>query len=411
MSEDFSEDFDLIIVGAGMIGSALAVFLRNTNLKIALIESHEFNISSESSFDDRNLVLSQASKNIFQKQNLWENFHTDITPIRKIYISEENRFGNVFLDSKSLRLDALAYSLKAKDLGSLLHKELANHHSRLNLICPATVCTVSQNAEQVEVELESSGKRHLIKSRLLILADGSNSQFREQIGFTITEKNYHQHAIVSNVQTELAHDFTAYERFSSSGPFALLPRPTVNEFGMVFCVNSDEVEYYLNLPDEVFLKSASKRFGRRLGKFLRLGTRKAYPLKLLVSEQQYIQHVLLLGNSSHTIHPNAAQGFNLGLRDVAVLAEQLINAIENKQAINDIKLLDQYVNLRKKDQDSVIRFTDGLASLFYNENILKQSFRSLGMAAVEHVPVLKHSLMLRAMGLYGEQATMVKQSL
>lgn len=409
MSEVYTEEFDLVIVGAGMVGSALAVFLRHSNLKVALIESYQFNKNNtETSFDDRNLVLSLASKNILQNQNLWQKIQTDITPIKKIHITEENRFGNVILDAKQLNLDALAFSLKAKDLGTLLHNELENS-SNLKLICPAIVSTINQKNELVEIEFEAMGEKQKIKSHLLVLADGSNSNFREQIGFKTTQKNYHQHAIVSNVQAEINHNFTAYERFSSSGPFALLPRPAANEFGMVFCVNSDEAEYYLNLAEKAFLKTANKRFGRRLGKFTRLGTRKAYPLKLVVAEQQYIKHIILLGNSSHTIHPNAAQGFNLGLRDVAVLAEQLTKAINRKQNINDSTLLDEYVRLRKQDQDNVIRFTDGIASLFYNDDVIKKSIRSLTMASIQHIPVLKHSLMIRATGLYGEQATMVKQ--
>lgn len=402
-----NDQYDLIIVGAGMIGSALAICLRESGLNIAMIESHQFTISNESSFDDRNLVLSLSSQRILASQQLWNNLVAEASQIKKIHVSEQHRFASVVLSADQLGLDTLAFSLKARSLGQMFHQQLSNI-SKLEMFCPASVIAINQDSNSVFVDVKTDDKIRRLKSRLLILADGTLSAGRKMLGFETTEKDYQQQAIVCNVETEISQQSIAYERFSKHGPIALLPTVTEKQSGLVFTVENDQLGFYLNANDDEFLESITDRFGRRLGKFIRVGSRKNYPLRLISTKQQFIGRTLLMGNSAHTIHPNAAQGFNLGLRDVACLVE-LINPLSTtRQDIGAKAVLEKYSQSRKSDHERVIKFTDGLANVFYNDDVIKSRLRSLAMLVTEQTPMIKRSLMVRALGLYGTQAKMVK---
>ena len=408
MSKTSSASYDLIIVGAGMIGSALAICLRNSNLKIAVVESREVNVQSARSFDDRNLVLSLASQRILHSMQLWQTLVSYATPINKIHVSEQDRYGAVNLTADDFNANALAFAIKARDLAQTMHEKLGSMDN-VELFCPATVTAITQHTSHDDVYITYQNHSQVISASLVVLADGTNSFCRQLLGFECQQKQYHQQAIVSNVVTELPLNNTAYERFSSQGPMALLPTTNQTEAGLVFCVNQSELDYYLGLSDEEFLCHLTERFSRRLGRFLKVGTRSHYPLSLLTVETPYKGRSLLMGNAAHTIHPNAAQGFNLGLRDVACLSELLTESVNDKFDIGSPSLLQRYEKQRLDDQTRIIRFTDGLAEIFYNDDVFKKIIRGKAMALLETLPPLKRSLMVRAMGLYGNQANMVKQ--
>ncbi len=407
MTNKQKDQYDLVIVGAGMVGSSLAHSLRHSGLKIALIESVTFDNSTQPSYDDRNLVLALSSQRILQGLDLWDTLVASTTPIKQIHVSEQHRFASVQMSAKQLKLPALAYSVKARDLGQTLLHQL-DSIPLLDFICPATVTNIKQNKKSVSITVSKQDEFVTIRSALLVLADGSLSKTRNLLGFITSEKDYGQTAIVSNVTPEISHNFTAYERFNQEGPFALLPSGPKN-CGMVFTVKTDRTETCMNMEDGEFLQSVEKRFGRRLGRFLEIGARKSYPIRFLQVVDQYQGRVLLLGNSAHTIHPNAAQGFNLGLRDVAGLSEQLMTARSKRQDIGSEPVLHNYQMTRKTDQDSVIKFTDTLASIFYNDDLIKGKLRAAGMLLTELVPSVKENLMIRAMGLKGKQPTLVRQ--
>lgn len=400
------DQYDLIIIGAGMVGSALAIALRGAGIKTAIIESYSFKASNTSSFDDRNLVLSLSSQRILQQMQLWNGVSANSTPVKTIHISEQGRFASVLLEARQMGLDALAYSLKARELGQNFHAEFSNI-ANLRLLCPATVVDIQQDTGFASVHIEQNNERRILTGRLLVVADGSDSTGRQLLGIEAHSKAYNQHAIVCNVETELGHHNTAYERFNQYGPVALLPTATDHQCGLVYVVPDTMLQQYLEMSDDDFLHAATRRFSRRLGRFLKLSTRRDYPLRLITVSDHIKGRALLLGNSAHTVHPNAAQGFNLGLRDVACLAECLINARQQQQDIGARSLLQGYIDMRKTDHNQVIQFTDGLARLFYNDNVITSKLRNYLMLMTEHLPILKQSLMIRAMGLYGQQASIV----
>ena len=241
-------------------------------------------------------------------------------------------------------------------------------------------------------------------------------------------KDYRQTALVFNVTLERPHENTAYERFTRSGPIALLPLARISHHRsldalataadeksgldghrcvLVYTVPADEAEDYLRLETEVFLELLRQRFGKRLGRFCKMGSIKQYPLKLIETQEQVSTRVVLLGNSAHTIHPNGAQGFNLCLRDAAGLSEHLIAAQVEGGDIGDRKILDNYLASRERDQQRVMQFSDRLTRLFYNENFSKILLRNTGMLLTDIIPSVKRELIRRAMGVAGKQPATV----
>jgi 2-octaprenyl-6-methoxyphenol hydroxylase len=229
------------------------------------------------------------------------------------------------------------------------------------------------------------------------------------LGIKASVEDYQQVAIVSNVMPERPHEDTAYERFTETGPLALLPH-SQQRCVLVFTVAANETEKYMQMDEQSFLDALLQRFGRRLGKFSNLGQRKSYPLKMLQVEEQVKHRVVILGNAAHAVHPNGAQGFNLGLRDAAALAEVLIQAQEDNQDIGALSLLESYLESRVEDQQRVLNFTDRLAKNFYNKQALKIIARNLVMLATDLSPSLKHRFTRSAMGFWGCQPSLVSRS-
>jgi len=239
------------------------------------------------------------------------------------------------------------------------------------------------------------------------VADGATSPCRQMLGVAVREKDYRQVAIVSSITPGRPHRNTAFERFTVTGPLALLPQRE----GHCVCVNTvaaGEAEEVLALEDEAYLAHVQERFGNRLGRLERPGRRAGYPLKLVWARRQTGPRWVLLGNSAHAIHPNAAQGLNLALRDAAALAEGLWEAARRGADPGSEALLDAYRAARGPDQKRVRCLSDGLATLFYNRNPLYSCLRGSGMLATDLLPPVKHRLTRAFMGLAGRQPRLVR---
>jgi 2-octaprenyl-6-methoxyphenol hydroxylase len=278
----------------------------------------------------------------------------------------------------------------------------------IDLLCPASVAGVKISDSFTSVTVNINGTDKIISSRLLVAADGTESRTRAMLGIETSVKDYGQVAIVSNVIPERSHNDTAYERFTDSGPVALLPY-TQQRCVLVFTVAAGDENKYLQLDEQRFLNILLERFGRRLGKFSKLGQRKSYPLKMLQVEEQVKHRAVVLGNAAHSVHPNGAQGFNLGLRDAAALAEKLIKAQEKHLDVGEFTLLSSYLESRRDDQQRVLRFTDRLADCFYNKQAVKIIARNLVMLATDLTPPLKYRFTKSAMGFWGNQPSLVSR--
>jgi 2-octaprenyl-6-methoxyphenol hydroxylase len=397
-------EFDVIIAGGGLTGASLALAVGAG--RIALIEAVPSASDSQPSYDDRGLALALSSQRILHALGVWDAVRRVATPIEHIHISDQHRFGAVRLHAQELGMSALGYVVLARALGQALMQKV-NTTPAIEFICPARVIGVVNGPAQTEVTLVQGGKERTITGRLLVVADGTDSQLRAMLGINVTRKDYHQTAIVTKVTPDKAHNNTAWERFTPEGPVALLPLPD-NHCSVVFTVSSTDTGRYLAMDENEFLSSLYSRFSARLGLFRRLGARRSYSLQFLLAAEQVQERVVLLGNTAHTLHPNGAQGFNLCLRDVAGLAEVLVPVLHAGGDPGSLSLLQGYQAKRTADQKRTTCFSDGLATLFYSDLPHKVLLRKTGMLLLNLSPPWKRTLARMGTGLYGEQPALVR---
>ncbi len=398
--------YDLIIVGGGMVGASLAIALADRGLSMALIEAHTPDADTQPSYDDRAIALAFGTRRIFEAIGVWPGLDKIVEPILDIHVSDRGHFGFTGLSAAEEGVPALGYVVTARELGRVLLGRL-HQQGALDVIAPARVVRFDDQGAQVRVEVESNGVMTSLDCRLLIAADGGNSAIREQLGVPIQRWQYGQSAVVTNITPAKAHANVAYERFTDSGPVALLPM-TEQRCALVWTLRDEQVDEVLALDDGAFLAAFQQRFGYRLGRFRRVGRRLSYPLSLLRARESVRGRVAIIGNAAHTLHPIAGQGFNLGIRDVAALAEVIDGAFAAGRDIGSPAVLDAYERWRVQEQRNVALATDGLARLFSNPLRIVRAGRNLGLLAMEFLPGAKHPLARAAMGLNGRQPRLAR---
>jgi 2-octaprenyl-6-methoxyphenol hydroxylase len=275
--------------------------------------------------------------------------------------------------------------------------------ANLDVLCPASLVAASPGADGVTVTLEQNGKQAAIVCKLLVAADGANSAVREMVGIGVSRVPYEQRAIVGNLLPQRAMRNRAFERFTEDGPLAMLPVAD-GRAGFVWVVAERDAERILALEDAAFLTELQQTFGNRLGELTRVGKRSNYPLSLSKAIRLTAQRSVLVGNSAHGLHPAAAQGFNLGLRDVAALADCIADARDENPAAFDPgapELLARYAEWRRADQQKLVRFTDGLVRLFGDPRPPIAALRGAGMLAFDLVPGVRKVFARHTMGLAG----------
>jgi 2-octaprenyl-6-methoxyphenol hydroxylase len=310
------ETYDVVIVGGGMVCASLALALENSSLNIAIVEAAPWQTNQQPSYDDRGIALSYGSQRIFETMDVWQQLKPSCTPIQHIHVSDRGHFGVTRLHAENENVPALGQVITARDLGQTLVTKLSKQ-THLSLFSPASVIGLSHSENVAEVTLDNG---QTLKTKLVVAADGSQSSIRKLLDIQALEYDYKQTAITANVSTERPHQNWAYERFTDTGPIALLPL-SENRSSLVWTVNTGHEQAILKSDDDEFLNLLQQRFGYRLGRFTKVGQRNSYPLKLVQADQAIQQRIVLIGNAAHSLHPIAGQGFNLGLRDVAVLAD------------------------------------------------------------------------------------------
>lgn len=395
-------NYDLIIVGGGMVGASLAVALKNSGLRIAVIEAIAHNAPQQPSYDDRGIALAYGSQRIFESMGVWPQLAQYSTAINHIHVSDRGHFGVTRLSAEDEQVPALGQVITARAMGLVLNSALSKQDN-LSFICPASVKTLQQHDDFVELELDNN---QTISTKLLVAADGGQSTIRHLLKLGALEHDYQQTAITANITTERPHNGKAFERFTDTGPIALLPMSD-NRCSLVWTVTTGDEVALLNATEHAFLSQLQDRFGYRLGQFLRVGQRHHYPLKLMQTDQPVQQRIVLIGNAAHSLHPIAGQGFNLGLRDVAALADVLVNTKINKDC-GDARLLHDYQQWRLQDQDNVIKATSNLVSLFSNNNSLLGHCRGAALSIIDALPPAKHWLAQKSMGLDKKQPRLAR---
>ncbi|MGB2742257.1 MAG: 2-octaprenyl-6-methoxyphenyl hydroxylase [Cognaticolwellia sp.] len=420
-----AQHFDVVISGGGLSGSLMALSLsalvdhQKAPLKIAIIEANPILSEPALSFDDRVLALSHGSAAYLASVGAWQHLHTYAEPIKNIHISDRGHYGKARLYAQQHRVDALGYVAEMSVIGASLLKALATKNN-ITWFAPDTITNVQWQTDQVNIEL-STGVN--LTAALLLACDGAQSACRQFANIASTSRDYHQTALIANVATEIHHNNIAYERFTETGPIAMLPLSTgfnsnakqdianssransskakTNSEGrcsLVWTLTPDLAEQMLNLSDDEFALQLAQSFGHWLGKITHVGKRVIYPLALVQASEQVYHRMALIGNASHTIHPIAGQGFNLGLRDVSDMTEVIKKALAAQQDIGAFANLMQYANARKQDQQQVINLTDSLVTLFSNQLPPLVAGRNIGLKVLNYLPSLKNALVKKTMG-------------
>lgn len=400
------DEYDIGIVGGGMVGASMALALRATCARVVLIESIPPRSDTQPSYDDRGIALSLASCRIMEKLGVWDAVQSSANPIRRVHVSQQGCFGRVQLDATTLGLDALGHVVLARRLGEALYQGLRDA-AHVELLCPARVECATPDPDAVTLTVRMDRGDGMLRCRLLIAADGTQSRLREQLGIRSQNRDYGQTALVASVKPARHHDDTAYERFTPGGPLALLPLRD-GRCVAVFSVANAMLEEYSRMDDDAFLARLDAAWSRRLGGFTQAGPRRSYPLVMMQAETQILDRVVLLGNAAHTIHPNGAQGFNLGMRDIAGLAEHVNAALQAGRDPGKRAVLSTYLTSRSADQRRVVEFSDGVARLYCCGHWAATPVRTAAMLLADTVPPLKRALLRHGTGLYGRQPAWVR---
>lgn len=392
-------DYDILIIGGGMVGATLARAIAGHGVRIAVIEPYPAGSDDQPSYDDRAIALAYGARRILEALDIWPRLENDAAAIRRIHISDRGHFGFTRLDHADEDVEALGYVLTARTLGRALIEAL-DFSQDVDFLCPARLQSFENRDERVFVAVATDeGIRHL-SCRLLVAADGFRSLVRERLGIQAREWRYGQTAVIANITPRQDHRGVAYERFTDTGPMAMLPM-TQGRCALVWTLKDEQVPDVIGLDDTRFLEQLQKRFGYRLGRLEKAGLRSAYPLRFMLAKEHVRSRVALIGNAAHTLHPVAGQGFNLGIRDVAVLAELLVETARLGGDPGGWDLLQRYAKWRRSDQQAMGLVTDGLARLFSNPLVSVSVVRNLGMLALDLLPGSKHLMARRFMGLSG----------
>jgi 2-octaprenyl-6-methoxyphenol hydroxylase len=392
-------DPDIAIVGGGLVGASLAVALAPLGLRVALIESQALSAATPKSWDERCIALNAGSQQVFAGLGLWDELAPSAEPILSTHISERGRFGVARFTAGEAGLPALGYNTPLRALGALFAARLPQL-APLTVLAPARLLQLQPEAGAVRLSVQAGDTRRECRARLVVAADGARSTVRELLGIGAEMRDYRQCAIVTAVRPQRPHAGVAYERFLPDGPLAVLPKPDDADghaCSLVWTVPTEHKDSRLAWSDAEFLRRAHDAFGERLGRFVALGRRSVYPLERVMSERLSAPRVLFLGNAAQSLHPVAAQGFNLGLRDVAALAEVLADARDPGAP----EVLARYEQQRLRDRARVADFTDGLVRLFSNAVPGLSGLRHLGLLMLDLTPPLKQAVMRQNLGYGG----------
>lgn len=417
------QSFDIVISGGGLSGALVALSLSSIrkadgqHLSIAIVEASPILKDPSLSFDDRVLALSHGSAQYLKSIGAWQHLDDVAEAIKNIHISDRGHIGKARLNHEEHGVTALGYVVEMSLIGKSLLTEVANKNN-VTWFAPDKIEAIEWHKTHVDVSLDS---KQLLKATLLLGCDGAQSPCRQFSNIKTTTSDYGQAALITNVSTSLAHQGVAFERFTESGPLAMLPlssraiegavtngkatsikqshrKKQDNRCSLVWTLEPDQAQALQKLDDDAFALALRSAFGTWLGNIEHVGKRDVYPLKLVQAQEQVFHRMALIGNASHTIHPIAGQGFNLGLRDVQVLAEKLALAIDNQQDIGEFALLSEYEQQRAKDHKAVINLTDSLVTLFSNELMPLVVGRNIGLKALDHFSSIKNRLVKKTMG-------------
>ena len=410
MSRPAHSDVEVAIVGGGMVGASLALALGGSGRRVALIEAVVADAAGQPSFDDRTSALCNGSRRIFEALGVWQHLHPHASAVREIRVSDAGHFGAARLSAAEQGLDALGYVVSNRHIGAALWRQLAAHPQIL-VRCPARVLDVQLGADHVQLsvqagtggEVSQAAGPELLTARVVVAADGAHSLVRSAAGISALVEDYRQVAVVVHVATDRPAAGIAYERFTATGPLAVLPLVD-GRYTVVWTVTPERATQLLALRDDEFVGELQRGFGWRIGHIVLAGARATYPLRLSRADALTGQRAVLVGNAAQALHPVAGQGFNLGLRDAALLAEVLAAAPDPGAPA----VLEDYERRRATDRRGMIGFTDGLVKLFASGRPMVSAARAAGLLLFDIAPPAKRALARLSWGFGGDSPRLMR---
>jgi len=383
-------DYDVAIVGGGIVGLTFACALKESGLRVAVIEAK---VESAAVSRGQAYHVNLLSSRIFEGIGVWHQIRPGVNPIDQIRLSDQDYQGVVGFSLQDLKSPALGYVSEHRVLLNGL-RDFLNQCNNVTNLCPVEVVTTQFHPDWVELSLRQNGQEWQVRSRLLVAADGARSAIRQNAGISTIGWQYWQSCVVAFIKPEKSHNNIAYERFQEEGPFAILPLPG-NICRIVWTAPKHEAEAILALDDTEFLAKLKTRYGDQMGKLELVGDRYLFPVHLMHSRQYVQSRLALIGDAAHCCHPVGGQGVNLGIRDAAVLAEVLQTAHQQGNDIGELKTLRRYERWRKLENWKILAFTDFLDRLFSNSILPIVILRRCGLWMLQHLyPVRQIALRL-----------------
>ena len=397
-------DYDLVIVGGGIVGLTLAAALKDSGLNILLIEAR---VASAAVAKGQAYAVHMLSAQIFQGIGLWDKILPNVAKYNQVRLSDADYPDVVNFQTADLGTPELGFVAEHYALLEPL-QEFVQSCPNVTILCPAEVVSTQNERDIVTINIKIADENRIIRSKLLVAADGSKSPIRQAAGIKTKGWKYWQSCIVAFVKPEKSHNNTAYEKFWSSGPFAILPLPG-NRCRIVWTAPHEEAKALCALNDQEFLAELTKRYGQQMGKLELLGDRFIFQVQLMQSDRYVLPRLALIGDAAHNCHPVGGQGLNLGIRDAAALAEIIQTAHQNRQDIGNISILKQYESWRKKENLAILGFTDLLDRVFSNNFLPVVIIRRFGLWIMQRVPIVKIFALKLMIGLKGKTPQLAKR--
>ncbi|EGR1598667.1 2-octaprenyl-6-methoxyphenyl hydroxylase [Vibrio parahaemolyticus] len=388
------KQYDVVIAGGAMAGATLALAIEHLSqgaLRVAVVEPFKAQSDQHPGFDSRSIALSYGTVNLLRHLELWSAIEPFSTPIEHIHVSDRSHAGMTDITKHDVGVEALGYVVELADVGRV-YQELLAHSTAIDLYCPDSAKHITRTQENVTIELASG---ELLNAKLLVAADGAVSQCCQQIGLDLSEHDFDQVAVIANIVTQEPHQGRAFERFTENGPVALLPMSD-NRMSLVWCLRPDEAQIVMELSESEFLERLQQDFGWRLGAMQKVGLRASYPLLLRHRKQNISHRFAIVGNAAQTLHPIAGQGFNLGIRDVVTLAEELVKQGED---VGRYQGLIRFSQRREADRNKTIWLTSSLVHVFSNDLLAMRIGRNTALAAMDNLSIFKQPLLRHTLGL------------
>ncbi len=397
--------FDIAIIGGGMVGLTLAAALKETGLRIAIIEGMKPEHHLNELADVRVSALSRASEQILHKVEAWSGIvQRRAASYYAMEVWEQDSFANIDFDAEHLGQPNLGHIVENRVIQLALLDKVAMQQN-VTLFMPNRCHSMVTGESEAWLTLDNGQS---LTTKLVVGADGANSWVRQQVDIPLTHWDYGHSALVANVKTAENHNRVARQIFTPRGPLAFLPLTEDNISSIVWSTESDRAGHLLSITDEEFNKQLSTEFDMRLGKCEVLGERQTFALKMRYARDFALDRVALVGDAAHTIHPLAGQGVNLGLLDAASLAQEILRLWNSGNDIGSKSNLRPYERWRKAEAAKMIAVMQGFKELFEGDNPARKLIRGMGMKLVGQLPIAKDEMMKRALGLKGNLPDLAK---